>query len=226
MWPFWKSTQWQINNITCTILKLEYPCNTDFTNDVLDNKVIFQHDDEFDYDWKFGTAENTHENYKELLGLITIDCAKGIQVFHSYGIQLYLSAIGEVLQVPVFQDELPKTHGGLFHQYLLLIHQGDRGSLVRPIVLKKEVHHLYCLWYGNTPLVWGPPDRCPCSLLTSHSNSSYVGTESSIGGGGTDMGIFSPKGGGGTARYSSSHSAVILLIVTQAGGRAWSTASW
>ena len=61
----------------------------------------------------------------------------------------------------------------------------------------------------------GPHDRCPRSLLNSHSASSSVGTESSIGEGSTDMGIVSP--GGGTARYSSSRSAVIRLSVTQAG---------
>ena len=46
--PIWESTQQGINNITCTILTLDYPCETDFTNDALYIKVIFQNYDEFD----------------------------------------------------------------------------------------------------------------------------------------------------------------------------------
>ena len=47
-----------------------------------------------------------------------------------------------------------------------------------------------------------PPDRRPRSLCTTHSTSSYIGIESLIGEGGTDVGIVSPpRGGYGTVDF-------------------------
>ena len=74
--PIWESTQWCINDLTCTIINLDNPCNTDFTNYALEIKVIFQNDDKFDNDCRISTAETSYEHYKGPFGIITVDFTK------------------------------------------------------------------------------------------------------------------------------------------------------
>ena len=55
--PIWEYNQWGINNITCKILTLGYPCDTDFINYALDIKGILQNDNQFDDDCHITTAD-------------------------------------------------------------------------------------------------------------------------------------------------------------------------
>ena len=52
----------------------------------------------------------------DLLDILTQIAPRHIQGFFPSVIQFYLSAIEELLTFPVFQDEMNKTHWGVFHQ--------------------------------------------------------------------------------------------------------------
>ena len=74
----WEPTQLGINNLTYNILILDYPCDTDFTNDVLYIKMTFQNYDKVDGDRPISTSKTYYENYKGPLGLVFTDFAKSI----------------------------------------------------------------------------------------------------------------------------------------------------
>ena len=51
-----------------------------------------------------------------------------IYIHHLYGIQFYSSPIEVAFQVTISSDTPSKTNWGVLHQYLILLHQGDRGG--------------------------------------------------------------------------------------------------